>query len=93
MPPHTTIRLPVQAAACSRRGTSAIAVAVQVSAVGSYRPPVLKFTPGSEPFQPPQTTMTLPVQTAVWACRPAGAFTSEVGVQLSIAGSYLPPVC
>jgi len=68
-------------------------VAVQVSAVGSYRPPVLKFTPGSEPFQPPQTTMTLPVQTAVWACRPTGAFTREVGVQLSIAGSSLPPVC
>src|SRR5258706_11087352 len=41
---------------------------------------------------PPQTTIRLPVQTAVWNPRAAGAFAVEVGVQVSVEGSYRPPV-
>jgi hypothetical protein len=36
--------------------------------------------------------MTLPVQTAVWEARARGALRIEVGVQVSVAGSYRPPV-
>jgi hypothetical protein len=37
-------------------------VAVQLSVLGSYRPPVFK---GSKLLAPPQTIISLPVQTAV----------------------------
>jgi len=35
--------------------------------------------------------MKFPVQTAVWLLRGEGAFAVEVGVQLSVEGSYRPP--
>ena len=55
-----------------------------------YFPPVLKkvFTP----TDPPQTIISLSVQTATCDSRAAGALVVLVGVQLSVLGSYLPPV-
>ena len=43
-PPHTIISLPVQTAACESRATGAlmVLVAVQLSVLGLYRPPVFK---------------------------------------------------
>ena len=41
---------------------------------------------------PPQTIISLPVQTAVCCVRAAGALVVLVAVQLSVPGSYLPPV-
>src|SRR3989442_632879 len=56
--------------------------------MGSYFPPVLVTVT----LTPPQTTMTFPAQTAVCDWRAVGAPVVEFGVQLSIAGSYRPPV-
>jgi hypothetical protein len=36
--------------------------------------------------------MTLPVQTAVCSARAIGALEVEIGDQLSVVGSYRPPV-
>src|SRR6184192_4268794 len=63
-------------------------VAVQLSMVGLYLPPVFKFVPSN----PPQTIISLPVQTAANSCRPAGALVVLVAIQLSVPGLYLPPV-
>src|SRR5712675_1288988 len=63
-------------------------VAVQLSTVGLYLPPVFKFVPPN----PPQTIISLPVHTAVWPPRAVGALVVLVAVQLSVLGSYLPPV-
>jgi hypothetical protein len=41
---------------------------------------------------PPQTTISLPVQTVVCPRRLEGALVVLVIVQLSVVGSYLPPV-
>ena len=51
---------------------------------GAYLPPLLK------PY-PPQINICVPVHTAVWPTRPWGAFSSVVGLQVSVAGSYRPP--
>jgi hypothetical protein len=64
-------------------------VAVQVSALGLYLPPVLT---AALPSDPPQTTISLPVQTAVWNSRAEGAFVVLVAVHVSVFGLYLPPV-
>ena len=64
-------------------------VAVQLSVLGSYLPPVFKTL--LEP-NPPQTTISLPVQTAVCCSRASGALVMVVAVQLSVLGLYLPPV-
>ncbi len=66
-------------------------VAVQLSVVGLYLPPVLSGVHGI-PLQPPQTIISLPVQTAVGISRAAGASTVLVATQLSVAGLYLPPL-
>ena len=63
-------------------------VAVQLSVMGLYLPPV--FT--SVPRPPPQTIISLPVQTAVCCPRALGALVVLVAVQLSVVGLYLPPV-
>ena len=63
-------------------------VAVQLSVVGLYLPPVFK----SPPFVPPQTIISLPVHTAVWEARESGAVVVVVTVQLSVMGLYRPPV-
>ena len=64
-------------------------VAIQVSVLGLYLPPVLT---GVVPFVPPQTIISLPVQTAVWSSRAEGALVVLVAVQLLVLGLYLPPV-
>src|SRR5947208_4113730 len=63
-PPQTIISLPVHTAECAYRPAGALVplVAVQVSAPGSYLPPVLK---GLTSSIPPQTIISLPVPTAV----------------------------
>ena len=63
-------------------------MAVQLSVLGLYLPPVFKMVPSS----PPQTIISLPVHTAVWRYRTAGALVVLVAVQLSVLGLYLPPV-
>jgi len=54
-----------------------------------YLPPVLKTL---TLLYPPQTIISPPVQTAVCQKRAAGAPLVLVAVQLSVPGSYLPPV-
>jgi hypothetical protein len=66
-----------------------VLVAVQVSVLGLYLPPVLKTPLASAP---PQTIISLSVHTAVWWIRAEGALVVLVAVQLSVLGSYLPPV-
>ena len=71
-------------------------VAVEVGvAVGvapdwaQYLPPVFKTLMRSSP---PQTIISLPVHTAVGKARASGALVVVVATQLSVLGSYLPPV-
>ena len=64
-------------------------VAIHVSVLGLYRPPVLAEW---RPSPPPQTIISLPVQTAVWSSRAEGALVVLVAVQLLVLGLYLPPV-
>ena len=64
-------------------------VAVQLSVVGLYLPPVLR---ANALLSPPQTIISLPVYTAVWEARESGAVVVLVTVQLSIMGLYRPPV-
>jgi hypothetical protein len=65
-----------------------VLVAVQLSVMGSYLPPMLGKNSKSE--MPPQTIISLPVHTAVWKDLCMGV--DAVAVQLSVMGSYLPPV-
>src|SRR5215475_9371484 len=90
-PPQTIISLPVHAAVCSFRAVGALVVlvAVQLSVLGLYRPPVFE-RPGFK--SPPQTIISLPVHTAVCWYRADGALVVLVAVQLSVLGLYLPPV-
>jgi hypothetical protein len=69
-----------------------VLVAVQLSVLGLYLPPVLKKPGGGRGPCPPQTIISVPVHTAVWPDRAAGAFVVLVAVQLSVLGLYLPPV-
>jgi hypothetical protein len=68
-----------------------VAVAVGVAVGGAncaqYLPPVFV----AKGAAPPQTIISLPVQTA-GATRAVGALVVLVGLQLSVPGSYLPPV-
>jgi hypothetical protein len=61
-PPQTIICLSAQTAVCSYRplGALVVLVAIHLSVVGLYRPPVFKAG-----FCPPQTIIWQPVQTAV----------------------------
>src|SRR5262249_51242855 len=59
-----------------------------VSVSGSYRSPVLVTEPLAP--KPPQTSIKLPVHCATWLCRGITGAVA-VGVQLLVAGSYLPP--
>jgi hypothetical protein len=56
-----------------------------------YLPPSLKSIYGQQKI-PAQTIISLPVHTAVCESRGEGAFVVLVAVQLSLLGSYLPPV-
>ena len=66
-------------------------VAAQVFVVGLYLPPVFKL-PTTLELRPPQTIMSLLVQTALCNCRASGTLVVLVAAQLSVSGSYLPPV-
>jgi hypothetical protein len=65
-PPQASISLPVHTAVCSFRASGALAVlvAVQVSVLGLYLPPVFKPFPELSGV-PPQTIISLLVHTAV----------------------------
>jgi len=65
MPPQTIISVPVHTAVWLNRGEGALVVlvAVQLSVLGLYLPPVLR--PEPPVLSPPQTIISLPVQTAV----------------------------
>ena len=67
-------------------GAFVVLVAVQLSVLGLYLPPV------GPTWWPPQTIISLPVQTAVCWYRAEGALVVLVAVQLSVLGLYLPPV-
>jgi hypothetical protein len=64
-------------------------VAVQLSVLGLYLPPVfiMIMLPS-----PPHTIISLPVHTAVCRARASAALVVLVGVQLSVLGLYLAPV-
>ena len=62
-----------------------VLVAVQLSVLGLYLPPVFKI---ASQYAPPQTIISLPVQTAVWKSRAAGALVVLVAVHVS---SMHPP--
>jgi hypothetical protein len=91
-PPQTIISLFVHTAVCTARASGALVVlvAIQVSVLGLYFPPVfkkLKLLPS-----PPQTIISLPVHTAVCHSRASAALVVLVASQLFVAGLYLPPV-
>jgi hypothetical protein len=64
IPPQTIISLPVHTALCSSRGEGALVVlvAIQLSVLGLYLPPVLQSLNVESP--PPQTIISPPVHTA-----------------------------
>ena len=64
-----------------------VLVAIQLSALGLYRPPVLWRT-----SVPPQMIISLPVQIAVCSLRAEGTLSMLVAVQLLLPALYLPPV-
>jgi hypothetical protein len=66
----------------------AVGVGVGVGApnCAQYLPPVLKGP------NPPQMIISLPVHTAVCSSRISGTLVTLVAIQLSMPGSYLPPV-
>jgi hypothetical protein len=68
-----------------------VLVAVQLSVLALYLPPVLKSIAGQQKT-PPQTIISLPVHTAVCESRGGGALLMLVATQLSVLGLYLPPV-
>src|SRR5688572_15677852 len=65
-------------------GALVTGIVVQLSATGSYSPPVLRP-------EPPQTIIRLPVQTAACPVRAEGEVV-EVAVHVSVCGLYLPPL-
>ena len=62
----------------------------RVSVSGSYIPPDFKGDDGY--YVPPQTTIQSPVHTIVGAPRASGASSTEMGLQVFVMGSYVPPV-
>ena len=66
-----------------------VGLGVGVPDCAQYLPPVLSLPPT---VPPPQTIISLPVQTAVCKVRACGASMLLVAIQLSLPGSYPPPV-
>jgi hypothetical protein len=91
-PPQTIISLSVHSAVCQARAEGALAmlVAIQLSVLGLYLPPVFQYLPMKS--TPPQIIISLPVHTAVCPFRVEGALIVLVAVQVSVIGLYLPPV-
>jgi hypothetical protein len=71
-------------------GALVVVVAVQLSVMGLYFPPVLRKLIMLS--YPPQTIISLPLQTAVCSNRASGALAVLVAVQLFVLGLYRPPV-
>src|SRR6266496_3964147 len=96
VPPQTIISLPVQTAVCPVRPAGVTGVGVHESVFGLYRPPLSWLSAGvATPWEltvPPQTIISLPFHNPVCPTRPLGAALVAVGVQLSEAGAYRPPV-
>src|SRR4029453_5661628 len=74
---------------------AALSVIVGEPDCAQYPPPVFKEV--SQKWipvlvHPPQTTISLPLHTAVGPIRAEGALVVLVAVQLSVPGSYRPPV-
>src|SRR5438132_530688 len=67
-------------------------VAVQLSVLGSYSPPVFNSWKPLSSKYPPHTIISLPVHTAVCSARAAGALVTLVAIQLFVPGWYSPPV-
>jgi hypothetical protein len=67
-----------------------VLVAIQLSVLGLYLPPVFEYPMMSS--SPPQTIISVSVHTALWSSLGAGASVLLVAVQLSVLGLYLPPV-
>jgi hypothetical protein len=91
-PPQTIISLPVHTAVLPSRadGALVVLVAVQLSVLGLYLPPV--FSSKMLLLNPPQTIISLPLHTPEGLSRAKGALLVLVGVQLSVLGLYLAPV-
>src|ERR1700726_2882778 len=89
-PPQTITSLPVHTAVCVSRAVGALVmlVAIQLSVLGLYLPPLLKTVVS---LVPPQTIISLPLHTAVGPYRAVGAFVVLVAIQLSVIGLYFPP--
>jgi hypothetical protein len=68
-----------------------VLVAVQLSVLGLYLPPVTGSGVNIEPSVPPHTIISLPLQTAVCALRGKGALVVLMAVQLLELGLYFPP--
>src|SRR5438552_16927655 len=73
---------------CRAVGALTVLVAVQLSVLGLYCPPVFK-----KPLLPcpPQTIISLPAQSEACHSRPSGTLLVPVAVQVSVDGPYLPP--
>ena len=82
------ISLPVQTAECPPRPTGALSVgvAVQLSVLGLYLPPLFGELP------PPQMIISLPVHTTWRTKRPPGAFAVLVGVHVSLVQPLAPSI-
>jgi len=93
LPPQMIISLSVQTAVWPARasGTLITPVAVQLSVLGWYLPPLAVYE-GDPNKLPPQIIISLSVQTAVCPSRADGALAVLVIVQLSVVGLYLAPV-
>src|SRR5438270_13303317 len=90
--PHLNTSFPVHNALSKSRGAGAltVVVAVQLSDIGLYFPPV--FSTRKFSSRPPQTIISLPVQTVACLTRASGASVVLVAVQLSVARLYFSPV-
>src|ERR1051326_454298 len=84
------ISLPLQTAVLVSRlsGALSVLVAVQLSGLGLYLPPLFKSPESPSPLQ---TIISLPFHTALCKSLPSGASKVLVAVQLLVLGLYLPP--
>ena len=94
IPPQTIISVPVHTALeAPGGGPVAGLVSVQLSVTGLYLPPSLSdMGVLPEIVIPPHRIISLPVQTIAGEERRKGALIVVVTRQLSVTGSYLPPV-
>ena len=92
IPPQTIISLPVHTAVCQSRASGALVVlvAVQLSVLGLYLPPVFKSSDAIDISAPDDHFTAGPDCRVI--DRAVGALVVLVAVQLSVLGLYLPPV-